>query len=328
MPLIACDVSKATLDVAWFDEEHARWFELSNISNTRHGWQQLMSWAQKNCGCAATEIQLVVEATGVYHRLLADFAYAYGLRVIVVNPGRAAENARSHNRLNKNDQLDARGLQCFGRELKKVHEYEPDSPQVQTLRALLSRLRQLDVDFRREQNRLEKCPFIAQSRRLAASIRRQSSSLTREKTRIQQDIDQLIGEHAELKQLRQLLCSIKGIGPIASQWLLPLLYRQQFESARQLAAFLGLTPIQKSSGTSLKKRPHLSGRGNQYVRSRLYMPAVTAINHDPLMRAFHDTLIRRGKTPKQAITAVMRKLIHTAYGVVKNNRPYQCQIAT
>lgn len=326
MPLIACDVSKATLDVAWFDEEHQRWFERSKLCNSRRGWRELLNWAEKTCGCAATEIQLLVEATGVYHRPLADFVYAYGLQVIVVNPGRAAENARSHNRLNKNDQLDARGLQCFGRELKKVHEYVPDSREIQTLRALLSRLRQLDVDLRREQNRLEKCPFIAQSRGLAASIRRQIRSLTREKMRIQQDIDQLIREHAELKHLRQLLCSIKGIGPISSQWLLPLLYRQQFESARQLAAFLGLTPIHKTSGTSLRKRPHLSGRGNCYVRSRLYMPAVSAIGNDPAMKAFYDTLIRRGKTPKQAITAVMRKLVHVCYGVVKNDQPYQCPL--
>ena len=326
MRLIACDVSKATLDAAWFDEDQQRWFERSNLANSRRGWQQLLSWATKYCGCEATEIQLLVEATGVYHRPLAEFAYAHGLQVIVVNPGRAAENARSHNRLNKNDQLDARGLQCFGRELKKVHPYVPDSPEINLLRALLSRLRQLDVDFRREQNRLEKCPFIAQSRSLAASIRRQIKSLTREKTRIQQDIEQLIRDHVELKLMRQLLCSIKGIGPITSQWLLPLLYRQQFESARQLAAFLGLTPIHKTSGTSLKKRPHLSGRGNRYVRSRFYMPAVTAINHDAAMRAFHDNLIRRGKSPKQAITAVMRKLVHVCYGVVKNDQPYRCPI--
>jgi transposase len=326
MHLIACDISKATLDAAWYDEHHQRWFECSKLPNTRRGWRRLLNWAEKYCGCVATEIQLVVEATGVYHRPLADFAYTYGLKVIVVNPGRAAENARSHNRLNKNDRLDARGLQCFGRELIKAHQYVPDSPEIQALRALLSRLRQLDVDQQREQNRLEKCPYIAQSRGLSASIRRQSKSLAKEKTRIQQDIDQLIRTHEPLQHLQQLMRTIKGIGPISSQWLLPLLYRQQFNSARQLAAFLGLTPIHKTSGTSLRKKPQLSGRGNGYVRSRLYMPAVCAITNDPAMKAFYETLIKRGKTPKQAITAVMRKLVHICYGVVKNDQPYRCPI--
>ena len=326
MYLIACDVSKATLDAAWYDDDQQRWFECSKVANTRLGWRQLLNWAEKYCGCAAAEIQLLVEATGVYHRPLADFDFAHGLQVIVVNPGRAAENARSHNRLNKNDKLDARGLQCFGRELKKAHHYVPDSPEVQVLRALLSRLRQLDVDLQRERNRLEKCPYIAQSRSLSASIRRQLKSLAKEKTRIQQDIDQLIREHKPLKRLRQLLRTIKGIGPISSQWMLPLLYRQQFNSARQLAAFLGLTPIHKTSGTSLRKRPRLSGRGNGYVRSRLYMPAVSAITNDPAMKAFYNVLISRGKTPKQAITAVMRKLVHLCYGVTKNDQPYRCPV--
>lgn len=324
MPVIACDVSKATLDAAWLNESGQCWFERSKIANSRRGWQEMLRWLEKSSGKGRREFTLVVEATGVYHRPLIDFAVAEGLRVIVTNPGRAAENARSHNRLNKNDRLDARGLYSYGKELKKVHEYVPDSQEISVLKALLSRLRQLDKDLLRERNRLEKCPFIAGSQGLAASNRRQIKALMQEKNLIQRQIDELIRTDPPLTHLQKLLCSIKGIGKVASQWLLPLLYRQQFDSARQLAAFLGLTPIHKRSGTSLKKRGHLSGRGNGYLRSRLYMPAVSAISHNPELSRFYDTLIRRGKTPKQAITAVMRKLVHISYGVVKNDQPYCC----
>jgi transposase len=324
MPLVACDVAKASLDAVWLDELRQCWFERSKIANNRRGWRELLIWLEKSSGKGRGKFTLIVEATGVYHRPLIDFAAAEGLRVIVTNPGRAAENARSHNRLNKNDRLDARSLYGYGSELKEVHEYVPDSPEISTLKALLSRLRQLDKDLHRERNRLEKCPFIAHSQGLAASIRRQIKALEREKSTLQHQIDELIRTHAVLKRLQSLLCSIKGIGKVASQWLLPLLYRQQFTSARQLAAFLGLTPIHKRSGTSLKKRGHLSGRGNAYLRSRLYMPAVSAITHNPELRHFHDTLRRRGKTPKQALTAVMRKLVHISYGVVKNDQPYRC----
>ena len=239
MPVIACDVSKATLDAAWLNESKQCWFDRSKIANNRRGWQEMLRWLEKSSGQGRREFTLVVEATGVYHRPLIDFAVAEGLRVIVTNPGRAAENARSHNRLNKNDRLDARGLYGYGKELKKVHEYVPDSQEISVLKALLSRLRQLDKDLLRERNRLEKCPFIAGSQGLAASNRRQIKALLREKNLIQRQIDELIRTDPRLTHLQKLLCSIKGIGKVASQWLLPLLYRQQFDSARQLAAFGG-----------------------------------------------------------------------------------------
>jgi transposase len=324
MLLVACDVSKATVDAAWFDEQRQRWLERSKIDNNRRGWRGMLGWLEKSSGKSRAAFTLVVEATGVYHRPFVDFAYGQGLHVIVTNPGRAAENARSHNQLNKNDRLDARSLHGYGQELKKIFEYQPDSPEISGLKAMLSRLRQLDKDLTRERNRLEKCPYIAESQPLAASIRRQIRALEREQKLIQGQIDELIRSQPDLKHLQSLMCSIKGVGKVMSQWLLPLLYRQQFTSARQLAAFLGLTPIHKRSGTSLNKRGRLSGRGNGYVRSRFYMPAVSAITHNPELKRSYDTLIRRGKTDKQALTAVMRKLVHICYGVVKNNEPYRC----
>lgn len=326
MLLVACDVSKATVDAAWFDESRQRWSE-RKIANQRRGWRSLLEWLEKSSGEDRAAFRLVVEATGVYHRPFVDFAYGQGLRVIVTNPGRAAENARSHNRLNKSDRLDARSLYGYGQELKNVFEYRPDSPEINGLKALLSRLRQLDKDLTRERNRLEKCPYIAESQLLTASVRRQMRALEREKQLIQGEIDDLIRRHPDLKHRQELMCSIKGVGKGMSQWLLPLLYRQQFTSARQLAAFLGLTPIHKRSGTSLNRRGRLSGRGNGYVRSRFYMPAVSAITHNPELKRLYQTLIQSGKTEKQALTAVMRKLVHICYGVVKNDQPYRPAVA-
>lgn len=326
MHFLACDVAKATLDTAWFDEVNDRWVEKSKSPNNRRGFLSLLNWMQKTCNATTDELCLVLEATGVYHQPLADYAYRAGLRVIVTNPGRAAEHASSHNRLNKNDRLDARSLQGYGRQLERAHDYVPHSLEIQALQAMLSRLRQLDQDLMRERNRLEKCPFIAESKVLTASIRRQLRRLCQEKKLLQANVDQLIAQHLHLSHIQKRLISIKGIGKISSQWLLPLLYRQQFESARQMAAFLGLTPVHKTSGTSLRKRGRLSGRGNRYLRSRLYMPAISASCHDPQMAHFYATLIQRGKTPKQALTAVMRKLVHTCYGVIKNDLPYQCPI--
>ncbi len=326
MYMIGCDVSKATLDAAWLDEDERRWHDKNKIPNQRRGFAKLLKWMLKTCDCAADELCLVIEATGVYHVHLANYAYDAGVQVVVTNPGRAAEHASSQNRLNKTDRLDARGLQHYGRQLEKRHEYVPHSLEIQALQAMLSRLRQLDRDLIRESNRLEKCPFIPQSQVLTGSIKRQLRRLRQEKTRLQSEVDTLIAQHPPLRHIQALLISIKGIGKLTSQWLLPLLYRGQFESARQLAAYLGLTPVHKRSGTSLNKRGRLSGRGNNDMRARLYMPAVCASTHDPAMAGFYDTLIRRGKTPKQALTAVMRKLVHVCYGVVKNDQKYQCPV--
>jgi transposase len=327
MIMVGCDVSKATLNAAWFDDARQRWEQHAAFANNGRGWRLLLAWLEKSTGQGRRALTLVIEATGVYHLPLAQFASRQGLRVIVTNPGRAAENARSHNRLHKSDPLDARGLAQYGRELENPHEYVPDAPEISRLKALLSRLRQLDTDLQRERNRLEKCPYIPESAALAASLRRGIKERQREQKLIQGEINALIRSHAELNHLNRLLCSIQGVGTITSQWLLPLLYRRQFASARQLAAFLGLTPIKRSSGTSLRKRGRLSGLGNPYLRSRLYMPAVSAITHNPELKAFYGRLLHRGKTPKQALTAVMRKLVHVAYGVVKNDAPYRCPIA-
>lgn len=327
MYVIGCDVAKATLDAAWFNENTGRWSDKAKAPNQRRGFADLLKWMVETCDCAPQDLCLVIEATCVYHLPLANYAHAAGVQVIVTNPGRAAEHASSQNRLNKTDKIDARGLQCYGRQLEKWHEYEPHSPQIQALQAMLSRLRQLDRDLARERNRLEKCAFIPNSRVLSSSIRRQLRQLAKEKQRLQAEVDSLIRQHDDLRHIQRRLLSIKGIGPLTSQWLLPLLYRSQFDSARQLAAYLGLTPVHKRSGTSLNRRGRLSGRGNSYLRSRLYMPAVCASTYDPAMAQRYESLIRRGKTPKQALTAIMRKLVHTCFGVVKNDQDYQSPVA-
>lgn len=327
MFVFGCDVSKATLDIAWYDEELGRWFTLSNIPNTRAGFRKMLQWMRKVCAAELQDISLVIEATCVYHQPLAEYAYTAGVTVFVTNPARAAEHARSQNQLNKTDKLDAQGLQLYGRHLQNCHEYVPHCASVQVLQALLSRLRQLDVDLLRERNRLEKTPFVQNSQSMSASLKRHIKYLEKEKSRIQTQIEAVIEQHDRLRHVQKLLLSIIGIGPLTSQALLPLLYRNQFTDARQLAAYLGLTPVHKHSGTSLHKRGRLSGRGDRHLRAQLYMPAVSASRYDPAMRARYKELIARGKAPKQALTAIMRKLVHVCYGVVKNDQDYKCPIA-
>lgn len=327
MQVIGCDVSKATLDSAAQVSDDSSFSLLKKTPNNLSGWKRLLRWMRRTTGCEASQLCLVVEASGVYQWPLAAFMCAHDVRVIIANPGRAAEFARSQGMLHKNDPLDATMLQAFGKQLKRPHYFEPDTPQIQALKAALQRLYQLNRDLIRERNRLEKCAFIPASDDLARSIKRQLRQLRAEKQRIQKHIDQSIRSQPDLQRVIDLLMSIKGIGKLTAQRLLPLLYRERFDSARQFAAYLGLTPVRRQSGTSLNGRGQLSGHGNRSLRAALYLPAVCAITHDPAMAQFYDRLRQRGKLPKQALAAAMRKLAHIAWGVVHNNTPYDPVLA-
>ena len=322
MQYIGCDVSKMTLDLAWFDEDKRRWGGAPKVANHSSGWQDLMQWAEQCCRLERGEICVVMEATGVYHLPVAGDLSTMGFKVLVCNPGRSADYARSQNQLNKSDQLDARALQRYGSRLEKVHWFQPNTPQINQLKSLLGLLDQLDKDVIRWQNRGEKITYQYPGSMACQGIKRQLKNLCREQVRTQTAIDHLIQGDDELRRNHQLMCSINGVGAKTSQRLLPLVQGGRFKSARQLAAFLGLTPCHKTSGTSLRSPGQLSGRGDANLRSKLYMPALSACSKNPELSVFYNKLLARGKTKKQAIPAVMRKLVHLCYGVVKNQTPY------
>ena len=322
MYFIGNDVSKKSLDLAFFDQQRKRWSKPCSLGNNPKGWDALIQWAEKQTQAPREDICIVMEATGVYHLKAAAHLSRKGLNVIIANPQLASQYAKSQNQQNKSDKLDARSLQEYGSQLKKYHLFTPDSPEISQLKALLSRIRQLGKDLQRERNRLEKCDFQEGSSWTRTSIERLIGFITSEQKLTQQQIDQLIKQNQVLRHNQKLLCSIKGIGKLTSQWLLPILSTQRFNNARETAAFLGLVPCHKSSGTSLKTRGRLSGRGDADLRARLYMPAVCAITYDPTMKAFYQQLVAKGKPSKVALTAVMRKLVHICYGVIKHQTPY------
>lgn len=315
MHFIGCDVSKLKLDLDTATSTH-------QVDNTGSGWDALIQWSEAQCQAPHSEICIVMEASAVYHVQAAAYLSLAGLKVLICNPGRSADFVRSQNQLNKNDRLDAGALQRYGSTLQNVHFFQPDPPEISELKALLGLLDQLERDIQRWQNRLEKARYQYPKSAVSRSIKRQIGNVQREQRRTQKAIHVLIRSHASLRRNQQLMCSIKGVGLKTSQRLLPLVHGNRFDSARQLAAFLGLTPCHKTSGTSLKKPGRLSGRGNAALRAALYMPALSAKTHNPEMSALYDRLIARGKLPKQATTAVMRKLVHLCYGVVKNQTPY------
>lgn len=323
MYFIGLDVSKATLDLAGPHPVNTSRLCSTKAANSRTGWAQICGWLDQHWHGERDHIALVMEATGVYHQLAAHYFYAAGFRVIICNPGRAADYSRSQNRRNKTDALDAYSLQRYGERLERIHWFEPELPEIQQLKALLSLLRQLDNDLVRMNNRVEKAGYQPAGKAVLPALKRQLRHLKREWDRTQEAIDRVIAHSEALTRDQQLLCSIVGIGSKTSQRLLPLVHGTRFASARQLAAYVGLTPCHQQSGTCKNAPGRLSGRGDAMIRAALYMPALVAIRHNPELRQFYEALRGRGKTTKQAITAVMRKLIHICYGVVKNQANYR-----
>ena len=149
-------------------------------------------------------------------------------------------------------------------------------------------------------------------------------ALEAEVKRLQRDIDDQINQYPELKRNRELLESIKGIGPVMSRELVCLFASKTFTSAKQVAAYIGVIPRIRESGT-LKGRTMMSKVGNARIRSKLYMAAVCASTHNPDIKAQKARLLKAGKVKMQALGAAMRKLVQICFGVIKHQTEYQPQ---
>ena len=160
-------------------------------------------------------------------------------------------------------------------------------------------------------------------RLVLASIKKHLRFLEKELAHTDDDIDRFIRENPRLREADALLRSIPGVGPRTRTAMLCVLLCHSFDSAEQAAAYLGLTPIEKQSGSSVRGRSKLSKNGPAKVRAILYMAAVSAKTHNPHIKAMSERLLKRGKHAMSAIGAAMRKLVHLCFGVLKNRIPYQ-----
>ncbi len=197
--------------------------------------------------------------------------------------------------------------------------WTPLAPELRTLQALVRRLDSLIEMHTMEHNRLVAgaCDELVQH-----SLEEHLTYLEAESKRTENLIKEHINSHPYLKAERDLLLSIPGIGEATTARLLAEINFHQHESARSVAAFTGLVPRLRQSGTSVRGKARLSKVGAPRIRQALYFPAVTAIRCNPTIKAWAKELRERGKCEMQIIGAVMRKLIHLAYGVLKTGKPY------
>jgi transposase len=204
----------------------------------------------------------------------------------------------------------------------------PLSPQLQQLQGFIRRLEHLDEMLTMEKNRLSSggvCGAVEQS--IVEHITYLEEQMEKTRHQIKEHPPKgHIDDDPDLKNNAQLLESIPGIGAATAALLLAELGDMtQFSNARQVAAFAGLVPRIRESGTSLRGRARLSKVGSSRLRKSLYYPAITALRFNPLIKAFGLNLSAKGKSKMLVIGAAMRKLLHIAYGVLKSRRSFDAK---
>lgn len=317
---VGIDVSKKKLDIC---VATANKVKTKVFKNTPVGHDELDGWLRQRDLPKAT--QVVLEATGPYSERVAIALADAGWAVSVVNPARITGFAQSELSRNKTDKADARLIARFAQKAE-LQLWQPPSLAVRELRALVDRLQAL-IDMRQQElNRLEALDQ-GSTTNVRDMVKDHVDWLNAQIKKIQSDIDDHIDGSPELKHDAELMESIPGIGKRASsQFLAYIGDVRRFKNAKALAAFIGVTPRQKQSGTSLNGRSSLSRAGHTAARKALFMPGMVAKRHNPAVIAMAKRLEQRGLTPQAIVGASMRKLVHLIYGVLKSGEPFKAEI--
>lgn len=315
---LGIDVAKLKLDCALRMADGK--FKHKVVENSSKGFEALRNWLAKN---GVEEVDVCMEATGIYWEAVAEYLANAGLRVSVVNPKQIKSFGESRLVRTKTDKVDSKLIAEF------CHERNPDPWQAptlaeQTLRSLVLRLEALQGMRIQETNRLEVSRDVVKE-----NIESHIDWLNVQIKALQKQISDHIDNDPGMRSKHELLESIPGIGDRTIATLLAYsMHPGRFENARQAAAFAGLDPRQHESGSSVLGKPRMSKVGHSFLRKALYMPAIVTLHKTAWGKQFRDRLAASGKAPKLIIGAMMRKLVHVAFGVLKSGRTFEITLQT
>ena len=294
--VVGIDVAKAELVVAAGSAGPAPWA----VPNDEAGVAALAARV------AAMGPELVVlEATGGYELLAVAALAAAGLPVVVANPRQVRAFARATGQLAKTDGIDARVVALFGERLRPAVRELPDAA-ARGLAAVLTRRRQLLEMRQAERNRLLQVAGRAE-RAVTRSLTRHIAYLERELAAADADLGALMRESPVWREREDLLRSVPGVGPVVARTLLAALPELGRLDRRAVAKLVGVAPLNQDSGAWRGRRSVRGGRAP--VRAAMYMAALVAARHNPVVKAFYARLLAAGKPKKVALVACMRKLL-------------------
>ena len=263
--------------------------------------------------------RVVLEATGIYHLDLAMALHeAQAIEVMVANPRAVRDFGRARFQRSKTDRADARVMLAFAEHMPFV-TWQPPAPEKLALRALSRRMAALTATGAQERNRLHASRHAV----IREDIEAHLAELQQRIRSLEGEALTLIEASSTLRGWFHHLCSVKGIATTSAIRILgELAVLPGDMTVRQWVAHAGLDPRHVESGTSVSKPPRISKTGNSHMRAALYMPALVAIQYEPHVTAFYKALLDRGKKPLQAIVAVMRKLLHSIYGMFRHDTDF------
>ncbi len=301
---IGIDISKTQMDVAVWDNEETWEFE-----NEAEGWQEMVEIAKE-----LKPSLIVVEASGgIEQRVVAEL-YLEELPIAIVNPTRVRNFARSTGQLAKTDKLDARLIAHFAQAVRpKVRPLR--TAEQEHLNALVTRRRQVVQILTAEKNRRSTTHSTLRKR-----LQQHIEWLNAELEGLDEEIEQYIKESPSWRKNAALLRSVPGVGPVTASTLLAALPELGTRNRQQIAALVGVAPLNKDSGKMRGKRRVFGGRAP--VRRALYMATLVATRVNPVIRSFYEHLLAQGKEKKVALTACMRKLLVILNSMIRNQQTW------
>ncbi|APS28608.1 IS110 family transposase [Pectobacterium brasiliense] len=320
MYYVGIDISKRFIDVCLLVDGIKGKRKTKVLPNGTNSTESLAQWLalQK---CEPVQAHIIIESTGIYHEHLTYGLHQAGILVSVINPHRIREFAKGMGILTKTDKVDAYVLACYGC-LKQPDGWSPPSEEVRKLKALLQHRDNLLNDKQRIENRLNTLKSTRSPEEILGSLESIEKNLKDELARIERLIADHIDKYPGLKNDLKLLKSISGIGEQIGWNMLAIIRSNNFRSAEQVASYLGVIPVERRSGSSVRGRARLSKIGPPGIRAKLYMGAIAAISHNHHVKAQYERLLLKGKSKMLAIGAAMRKLVHLCYGVLHTQQPY------
>lgn len=322
---VGVDVSMNTLDVRFGTTDTNQQIVLSSsksFANSLAGFKQLLKWVKKSIVSTDIPLIFVMEATGVYYERFAHFLVENNCAVAVVLPNKIKNYTKSLESKSKTDPLDAAAITRFGLE----RQLKPWTPTTESLKAL--------HNFCREYRALKSTITEIKNQRhaLTSSYAPQKQSLKRKNQLlkflerqvedIEQELHNIVDADPDLSGRVENIVSAKGLGFITVVCVLAETRCFEYVTKqKQLASYAGFDIIFNDSGMK-KGKTSISKRGNKFLRNAVFMPALSAIRHNPQLKEFYNRLVEKGKNKKLALIAVARKLLLLIYTLWKNNAVY------
>ena len=304
---IGLDVSKDKFDVA-LDDRHRAVF-----SRDKKGFYQFFRWIQAH----AKRPWVCMEATGCYSEAIADYLLSKDIQVSIANPMQIKSFCRAKLLRNKTDSLDARAIAQYA-SVMPLRPYQKRSQEQKELNDLNKLLDTLKTQLIQLTNQLESTQGEKAKKRLRQFIR----ELKKRIRAIETELDDFVNTNEQVSEHVALITSIPGVGKVTAYQLLGMITDiNSFTNAKEFAAFIGLSPKQTQSG-KLNGLTRISKVGNPRLRKAFYMASLSAKRHNPNLKDFVARLQAKGKAPKAILCAIMRKLAHFVFGVLKNKQAF------